>query len=50
VKNSSEGTRVRRTLPSWLLEGVFIIVSVLLGFGVAQFGGYLIRAAANAGR
>jgi hypothetical protein len=27
-------------LPSWLLEGLFIVASVLLGFAVAQFGEY----------
>lgn len=30
--------KVRRTPPHWLLEGLFIVVSVALGFGVAQFG------------
>lgn len=29
-----------RTVPPWLLEGAFIVVSVLLGFAVAQFGEY----------
>jgi hypothetical protein len=31
---------VRKSLPHLLLEGLFIIVSVALGFGVAQFGEY----------
>ena len=30
----------RRALPHWLLEGLFIVISVALGFGVAQFGEY----------
>jgi hypothetical protein len=29
---------IRRTLPHWLLEGLFIVISVALGFAVAQFG------------
>ena len=29
-----------KSLPHRLLEGLFIIVTVLLGFGVAQFGEY----------
>lgn len=28
----------RRSLPHWLLEGVFIVVSVALGFAVGQYG------------
>jgi hypothetical protein len=28
----------RRSIPSWLAEGAFIIISVLLGFAVAQYG------------
>ena len=32
--------RARRALPHWLLEGLFIVISVALGFGVAQFGEY----------
>jgi hypothetical protein len=31
---------VRKSLPHWILEGLFIVVSVLLGFGVAQLGEY----------
>jgi hypothetical protein len=34
----SVAARVGRTPPQWLLEGLFIIVSVALGFGVAQYG------------
>ena len=30
--------RAGKTPPQWLLEGLFIIVSVALGFGVAQYG------------
>jgi predicted nucleic acid-binding protein len=40
VKANSDVARVGRTLPHWLLEGIFIIVSVALGFGVAQFNEY----------
>jgi hypothetical protein len=29
-----------RRLPHWLLEGAFIVVSVLLGFAVAEYGDY----------
>lgn len=32
--------RIGKTPPQWLLEGLFIIVSVALGFAVAQFGEY----------
>ena len=28
----------RWTIPHWLIEGLFIVVSVALGFGVAQYG------------
>jgi hypothetical protein len=31
---------VRRTRPHWLLEGSFIVISVALGFGVAQYSDY----------
>jgi hypothetical protein len=31
---------VRKSLPQWALEGVFIVVSVALGFAVAQYGEY----------
>ena len=30
----------RRSFPHWLLEGLFIVISVMLGFAVAQFGEY----------
>jgi hypothetical protein len=30
----------RKSLPHWLLEGLFIVLSVALGFGVAQYGEY----------
>ncbi len=30
----------RKSPPQWLLEGLFIVVSVVVGFGVAQFGEY----------
>ena len=40
MKTPSESARVGRLLPHWVLEGIFIIVSVALGFGVAQFGEY----------
>ena len=30
--------RTGKTPPQWLLEGLFIVVSVALGFGVAQYG------------
>ena len=33
-------TRRGRPWPAWVLEGLFIVVSVFLGFGVAQFGDY----------
>ena len=29
-----------RSVPAWLLEGIFIVVSVILGFGVTQYGEY----------
>jgi hypothetical protein len=32
--------RIGKTPPQWLLEGIFIIVSVALGFAVAQYGEY----------
>ncbi len=38
MSTSSAAPRVRRSLPAWLLEGIFIVVSVLLGFAVAQYG------------
>jgi hypothetical protein len=38
VEIQPEVTRSAKKAPQWLLEGVFIIVSVLLGFAVAQFG------------
>jgi hypothetical protein len=31
---------VRKSFPQWVLEGVFIVVSVALGFAVAQYGEY----------
>jgi hypothetical protein len=34
------GLAARRTLPHWLLEGLLIVISVALGFGVAQVGEY----------
>ena len=34
----SVSARIGRTPPQWLLEGLFIIVSVALGFAVAQYG------------
>lgn len=37
LTNATAGTR---RLPHWLLEGLFIVASVALGFGVAQFGAY----------
>jgi hypothetical protein len=40
VTHASSAPRGSRSLPSWLLEGVFIVVSVALGFAVAQFGEY----------
>jgi hypothetical protein len=40
VTNAAGPPRGSRSLPSWLLEGVFIVISVLLGFAVAQFGEY----------
>jgi len=40
VETHSDAVRVGKTLPHWLLEGLFIVVSVALGFGVAQFGEY----------
>jgi hypothetical protein len=30
----------RKTIGRWLLEGLFIVVSVMLGFAVSQFGEY----------
>ena len=30
--------RLGKTPPQWLLEGLFIVVSVALGFAVAQYG------------
>ncbi len=32
--------KVRKTVPHWLIEGLFIVVSVALGFGVGQYGEY----------
>ncbi len=40
MKTRPDLARMGRPLPVWLLEGVFIVLSVLLGFGVAQFGAY----------
>jgi len=40
VGTESSVARVGKTPPHWLLEGLFIIVSVALGFGVAQYGDY----------
>jgi len=40
VETRAGAAKVRKTPPHWLLEGLFIIVSVALGFGVAQFGEY----------
>jgi hypothetical protein len=36
----SNAPRVRKPLPQWLLEGAFIVVSVVLGFAAAQYGEY----------
>ncbi len=36
----SSTSMARKSLPHWLLEGLFIVVSVALGFGVAQLGDY----------
>ena len=38
MSTSSAAPRAGRPLPAWLLEGIFIVVSVLLGFAVAQCG------------
>jgi hypothetical protein len=40
VEARAGASRARKTPPQWLLEGLFIIVSVLLGFAAAQFGEY----------
>ena len=40
MKTEAGATRVSKTLPHWLLEGLFIVLSVVLGFAVAQFGEY----------
>lgn len=40
MTNAAGAPRSRRSLPSWLLEGIFIVISVLLGFAVAQYGEY----------
>jgi hypothetical protein len=40
VEARADASRGRKTPPQWLLEGLFIIVSVLLGFAAAQFGEY----------
>jgi len=40
VSTPAEAPRPRKTVPAWLLEGIFIVVSVLLGFGVTQYGEY----------
>ena len=39
-EQNSGGNRPRKSVPHWLLEGLFIVVSVALGFAVAQFGEY----------
>ncbi len=39
-EQNSGGNRLRESIPHWLLEGLFIVVSVALGFAVAQFGEY----------
>jgi hypothetical protein len=36
----SNAPRARKPLPQWLLEGMFIVVSVVLGFAAAQYGEY----------
>jgi hypothetical protein len=40
VAIQSVTARIGKTPPQWLLEGLFIIVSVALGFAVAQYGEY----------
>jgi hypothetical protein len=40
VGTQSVTARICKTPPQWLLEGLFIIVSVALGFAVAQYGEY----------
>ena len=40
IGSRSDAVRAVKTPPHWLLEGLFIVVSVVLGFGVAQFGEY----------
>jgi len=40
VELQSVTARIGKTPPQWLLEGLFIIVSVALGFAVAQYGEY----------
>ena len=35
---TSAPAAARKTIPHWLLEGVFIIMSVLLGFAVTRYG------------
>lgn len=39
-EHNSARHRGGKSIPHWLLEGMFIIVSVALGFAVAQFGEY----------
>ena len=39
-EHNPAGHRGGKSIPHWLLEGMFIVVSVALGFGVAQFGEY----------
>lgn len=38
MDTEAHAVRTRKPLPHWLLEGFFIVVSVALGFGVAQYG------------
>ena len=40
IVSHADAVRAVKTPPHWLLEGLFIVVSVVLGFGVAQFGEY----------
>ena len=38
MDHAPPSSRPRKSLPVWLLEGLFIVLSVALGFAVAQYG------------